>query len=195
MPTPGCSTSLACQGVLAKCPRTLTFSLGLGGRECESSLGREAATTQGSRLAQGSAGMVTWTRGHSVWSVRLGNPLEWVLQRARLCSCSPGGEFWAEIKPRILYIGGSGKWNQKLSLPQSQLLAVTLLVLLPLELILPWTFLLPFYLMGVLWTQFLLQGLGFVPSYSSDHTGGLPQSSGCRAWVVASSTGTFRGPL
>lgn len=48
---------------------------------------------------------------------------------------------------------------------------------------------------GVLWTQFLLQGLGFVPSYSSDHTGGLPQSSGCRAWVVASSTGTFRGPL
>lgn len=55
MPTPGCSTSPACQGVLAKCPRTLTFSLGLGGRE--SSLGREAATAQGSRLPQGSAGM------------------------------------------------------------------------------------------------------------------------------------------
>lgn len=63
MPTSGCSTGLACQGMLAKCPRTLTFSLGLGGRERESSLGQEAATAQGSGLPQGSAGTVTWTQG------------------------------------------------------------------------------------------------------------------------------------
>lgn len=121
--------------------------------------------------------------------------MEWVLPRARLCSHSTGEEFWAETKLGILYSGGSGKWNQKPSLPQSQPLAVTLLVLLPLELIPPRTFLLPFYLVESSGLSFSSRAWVLFPLTALTTLVACPGPLGAEPGWVASSTGTFKAPL